>query len=226
MCKFEENVELMTFENCNLFKRSFTTHGLGYTFNNEIENFAIKKNFRSTSFSPNIGRIPSLMKSTNSDHSLTVIIDVNDEEVDRYETSKEKYKKYEKYAIFGNSNENEIFPKPKEVELSIHNPKEPADTHFIPIKSVRVPLGYSTTIFINPMAREIDESGKALPEFKRKCRLETDTDDLDVFNVYTKIACLFECKMKYSMRRCGCIPWNYPIDMNDKVRSKLSNSPK
>ena len=91
MCKFEENVKPMTFENCNLFKRSYTTQGLGYTFNNEIENFAIKKNFRSTSFSPNIGRIPSLMKSTNSDHSLTVIIDVNAEEVDRYETSKGKY---------------------------------------------------------------------------------------------------------------------------------------
>ena len=218
MCKFEENVKPMTFENCNLFKRSYTTQGLGYTFNNEIENFAIKKNFRSTSFSPNIGRIPSLMKSTNSDHSLTVIIDVNAEEVDRYETSKGRYEKYEKYE---NSNENEIFPKPKEVAISIHNPKEPADTYFIPIKSLRVPLGYSTTIFINPKAREIDESGKALTELQRKCRLDTDTDDLDVFKVYTKIACLFECKMKYSARRCGCIPWNYPVDMKDEVKCEL-----
>ena len=145
MCKYEQNVEAMSFENCNLFKRSFTTQGLGYTFNNEIENIVIKENYRSASLSQNIARIPSLMKSTSSDHSLTVIIEVNAEEVDRYETSKGRYEKYEKYE---NSNENEIFPKPKEVAISIHNPKEPADTYFIPIKSLRVPLGYSTTIFI------------------------------------------------------------------------------
>ena len=77
MCKFENNVERMSFENCNLFKRSYGTQGLGYTFNNEKEEKFIKKEFRSI-FSHNTERDPSLMKSTNPDHSLTVVLDVDD----------------------------------------------------------------------------------------------------------------------------------------------------
>ena len=198
MCKFEANVDSMTYENCNLFRRSFTTAGLGYTFNNRIEKQLYKEDFRSTAFLLNSNRHPTLMKSTYSDHSLTVVVDINAEEVEKYE-------------------ENEIMHQPKEVIVSLHNPKEPADTKFIPATSTSIPLGYTTTFFITPKAREIDDSGKELTESERNCRLDQDTEDLDVFNVYSKIACLFECKMKQSMEMCGCVPWNYPVNRNDQV---------
>ena len=205
MCKFEENVITMTFENCNLFRRSFTTQGLGYTFNNEVEGKLIKKKFRSSEFSQNIKRKPSHMKSTGSEHSLTVIIDSNAEEVEKYEN------------ITGNTQDGDLVHKPKEILVSLHNPKEPADTFFIPATSIKIPLGYSTTFFITPNARDIDESGRDLEETKRKCRLMEDTKDLNIFNIYSKAACLFECKMRLSFKKCGCVPWNYPFKINDKV---------
>ena len=101
--------------------------------------------------------------------------------------------------------------------MSVHNPKEPADNKIIPSTSVKVPLGYTTTFSITPKARKIDENAKELTEAERQCRLNEDTGKLDVFNSYTRVSCLFECKFKYAIERCGCMPWNYPIDMQ-KVR--------
>ena len=88
------------------------------------------------------------------------------------------------------------YQKPKDIVVSLHNPKEPADTRFIPATSIRIPLGYSTTIFITAKASEIDENGKDLTENQRNCRLEDASESLDVFNIYSKVACLFECHMK------------------------------
>ena len=197
MCKFEDSDESMTFENCNLFKRSFTTQGLGFTFNNEEESRLIKEDFRSK-LSVNVNRKPYLMKSK---HSLTVVIENNAEEVEKYENS--PFKRFVK--------------KPSELFVSLHNPKEPADLKFIPSTSIRIPRGYSTTFLITPKAREIDKSGKELTESQRNCRLEEEVEALDTFNVYTMTACLLECKMKYATKRCGCTPWNYPVKMENKV---------
>ena len=207
MCKFEENVEVMTFENCNLFRRSFTTVGMGYTFNNEVEEKLVKEDFRNAELSPNTAREPSYMKSTGSDSFLTVVIENNAEEVERYKNRK---------ILSGKLEKKEAAHKPNEITVSLHNPKEPADTKFVPSTSIRIPLGQSTTFFITPKAREIDESGRDLGETKRKCRLTEDTKDLDIYNIYSKVACLLECKIKKSIKRCGCVPWNYPLNMNDE----------
>ena len=203
LCKFEENVEMMTLENCNLFKRSFTTHGLGYTFNNEKENTLIKEDYRSVEFSHNKIRQPSLMKSTSSKYSLRVVIENNAEEIQSYENNL--------------SDETFKHTRPREVSVSLHNPQEPGDTKLIPLTSIQIPLGQSTTFLISAKAREIDESGKYLTEDQRGCRLDEDTKGLGTFNIYTRVACLFECKMKHSMTKCGCIPWNFPVNIHDTV---------
>ena len=204
LCKYEENVKIMTFENCDLFKRSFTTQGMGFTFNNEVEESLIKKDFRTTEFSHNVKRQPSLMRSTKLKHSLHVIIERNIEEA------------LDEIKNFG------VEPKVKDILLSLHNPREPADTIFIPSTSVRIPFGHSTTILITPKAREIDEKAKkGLKESQRNCRLREDTDNLDIFNTYTKVSCLFECKMHYAIKRCGCIPWNFPINLKRQVKANI-----
>ena len=201
-CKFEENVETMTYENCNLFKRSITTQGMGYTFNNEIEANFIKKPFRSPALSPNVNREPYLMKSASSEASLTVLIENNIENTEILEDLQLK---------------TGTIRKPKKILVSLHNPKEPSDTKFKPSTSIQIPLGHSTTFLITPKAREIDDSGKALTETERGCRLDEDTEALDIFNVYTRTACLFECMRKQAIGRCGCIPWDDPVNMDDMV---------
>ena len=203
MCKFEENVKLMTFENCNLFQRSFTNQGIGYTFNNEKEDLLLKKDSMSYAIILNKERNPSLMESASPKHSLQVIIENNAEEVDRYDSTRGP-----------DMPMGDIKLKPRKISVSLHNPKEPAD---IRSKSFQIPLGQSTTVYITPKAREIDESGMELTESQRHCRLNEDTKALSIFNIYTRGACMFECKFKASVRRCGCQPWDYPLQANEKV---------
>ena len=107
--------------------------------------------------------------------------------------------------------------KPKDILVSLHNPLAPADAKFEPSTSIRIPGGHTTIVLITPKATEIDESGKALEESQRGCRLHEDTEALEIFNVYTRTACLFECKMKYALRFCGCSPWNFPLNMFKNV---------
>ena len=33
-----------------------------------------------------------------------------------------------------------------------------------------------------------------------------------VFEHYTMIGCLFECRAKRVMKKCGCLPYTYPIE--------------
>ena len=205
MCDFETKVIQMTFGNCHLFKRSFTNKGIGYTFNNERNNILMKEDFRGNIFFPNFDRIPSLMKSASLEHSLKVVIESNAEEVERYEKTID--------ASVPNHKGHLKF-KPKSILVSLHNPVEPAD---IRSSSFEIPLGHSTTVYIKPVAREIDESGKTLSELERHCRLDKDTEKIDIFNVYTRAACMFECKIKFAIETCGCVPWNYPFNEKDKV---------
>ena len=139
----------MTFRNCDLFKRSFTTQGIGYTFNNIIEENLIKKEFRSKALSPNVKYEPSNMISSSSDPSLTVVIENNVEN---------------KKILSGNRG---VVHKPKKIPVSLHNPKEPSDTKFRPSTSIKIAFGHSTTFLVTPKAREIDDSGKQLRESER-----------------------------------------------------------
>ena len=203
MCRFMRNVGTMKFENCNLFKRSYTTKGIGFTFNNEKEGHLIKEEYQSRAFFPNTKRNPSMMQSAGLHDSLLTIIENNAGEVQRYENTVD-------------SGQGDGSIKPKKISVSLHNPREPAD---IRSKSFTIPLGQSTTVYITPKARDIDESGRELTESQRNCRLEEDTDTLDIFGKYTRAACMFECKMKYSMEHCGCVPWNFPMSRKKQVRT-------
>ena len=187
----------MTFRNCNLFKRSFTNHGLGFTFNNAKAEQLIKKEFQNKILHHNKNRNPSLMKTANPQHSLSVLIENNAEEVQEYKKDK-LHKRLN----------------PQKITVSLHSPNEPADLRS---KSFQVPLGHSTTVYVTPKARTIDETAMELTESERECRLNNDAKSLKIFNIYTRAACLFECKMRHALNRCKCQPWDYPFDKNDKV---------
>ena len=156
--------------------------------------------FRSQVFQFNKDKIPFPMSLSNS---LTVVIENSYEEVERYLGTK----------IPSNPN-GQVKLEPTHLSVSLHNPKEPAD---IRSKSFKIPLGHSTIVYITPQAREIDESGMDLAESQRNCRLDTDTDTLNIFNIYTRSACLLECKLKVAMKKCGCLPWNYPHNITEEV---------
>ena len=129
-----------------------------------------------------------------------------------------------RWAIIGISfedNEKSIYEakkQPTEISVSLHNPVEPAD---IRTNSFEIPLGYSTIVYITPKATEVDGDGKKLKEEQRNCRLNEKSETLNIFNVYTKVGCLFECNLKHAMKRCGCVPWNYPFDKKESIYLKV-----
>ena len=200
----------MMFSNCDLFMRSFTSKGIGFTFNNEMSKYLYKNSLNLGTlldiYEINGKKKVSKMFSAGSDHGLEVLIENNIEEVKRYENTKSTGCP----KISGTpciKNEVGITKlKPNNIEMTLHNPKEPAN---IRIKSFKIPLGHSTIVYITPKAREIDDSGKELSEVQRGCRLTKDTQELDIFNIYTQEACLLECMIKQAHQRCGCFPWNY-----------------
>ena len=145
------------------------------------------------------------MKSATAQYSLKTLIESNAEHVDYYENT------------INPDGIGEQVAKPTSILVSLHNPKEPADMR---ATSFDIPLGQSTIVYITPKAREIDESGRKLSEAQRHCRLSEDAETLDIFNIYTRSACMFECKMKSAWRSCGCIPWNYPVSSHTKVFHK------
>ena len=45
----------------------------------------------------------------------------------------------------------------------------------------------------------------------RACRFDWEEPGSDsMFKMYTQETCRFECGIKLSYARCGCIPWDYP----------------
>ena len=48
-------------------------------------------------------------------------------------------------------------------------------------KSITIPLGQSSTVYITPSATETDTSGQMLGETQRECRLKQENDNLQVF---------------------------------------------
>ena len=88
LCKHGSNVNKMTFSNCNLFKRSFTNKGIGFTFNNAKVDDLLKKSFGQQDATKvlalNENEKIKKMVSAGSDHALRVLLDYNEEAVQRY----------------------------------------------------------------------------------------------------------------------------------------------
>ena len=145
-------MEIMTFKNCDLFKRSFTNKGIGYSYNNAKANDLFKQNQDLQNlfkiFFVNEDQDPVKMKSASKKHALVVLVENNDEEVQRFEDIHE-------YQL-----------KPTEIEVALHNPFQPANFRS---ESFEIFLGHTSTVYITPTAREIDESGKKLTEEQCTC---------------------------------------------------------
>ena len=176
LCKHGAKIEIMTFLNCNLFKRSFTNKGIGFTYNSKKVEDLIKK----SSGQDEAIKILSMdkkqdvvkMESASSDNALTILIDYNEAAVKRYENTINEDNQL--------GTQNQL---PKKVSVTIHDPIEPANLRS---NSFEIPLGHTTTVYITPRAREIDESGIELSEKQRKCRLTKDSSELKIFSKYTQ----------------------------------------
>ena len=122
------------------------------------------------------------------------------EEVDLFEDTKTP----------GNSADMKRKPKPLQVVL--HDPSKPANVR---AKSLSIPLGHFTTVYITPKVTHTDQTGRELPERHRGCRLANENRGLKIFKTYSREGCILECQMTRAARECGCYPWDFPISTNE-----------
>ena len=107
------------------------------------------------------------MNSASPDKGLYVLIENNMEEIYYYEKTKSTGN------VAGNMKK-----KPVSVLVVLHDPSQPANMR---TKSITIPLGQSSTVYITPSATETDTSGQMLGETQRECRLKQENDNLQVF---------------------------------------------
>lgn len=72
--------------------------------------------------------------------------------------------------------------------------------------------GYKTLITVKPIEVHTHPSLElALDPERRRCRFKNEVpDNMTLFNEYSMAGCSYECKIDYSARKCGCIPWDTP----------------
>ena len=107
------------------------------------------------------------MSSGSPDEGLKVLIENNMEEINNYENTKSTVN------IAG-----DLKYKPVSVLVVLHDPSQPANMR---TKSITIPLGQSSTVYITPSATETDTSGQMLGETQRECRLKQENENLQVF---------------------------------------------
>ena len=79
-----------------------------------------------------------------------------------------------------------------------------------------MPAGYKITWNVQAMEIQPSEDLKNLDIDSRRCRFPDETEDLEIFNFYTKPACEFEYRMKKAREKCKCTPWNIPAPFQER----------
>ena len=201
LCKFEGKPKVMSFSKCDLFRRSFTNKGLGFTFNNlKADKLFKRKKILATQINNlqmNQMSGPLPMTNAGPSNALSVIIENNIEEIEFFQKTKQPQ-----------NPTGEMKFEPTKVDVVLHDPSEPANMR---LKSLEVPLGQSSKVYITPTATVTDATGRALSQDGRHCRLREETRGLKVFQTYSREACVLECQLSQAVQRCGCHPWDYPI---------------
>ncbi len=188
-CK-SPNSNVYQFE-CNLFRKMFTTKGIGYTFNNEPFYKIVKNTTNNRAF------FKEMYETENSDKDLPIKIPSNG-----------KQYSLEFILILNHNLKNNGTQK-----LVIHDPHMIADTRY---EAIDLQPGLSYEISVTPTVTVTDENALQLEPSKRSCLSGNENEALEIFGWYSQSACLFECQMKRATDKCNCTPWNYP-QRSDKV---------
>ena len=180
---------------CNLFHRSVTNFGVGYSFN----------------------ALPfkSIMKQNKGNNIMNKLVDAQEYQDVYYMDQNARGDSlkmilqlserlpYEKLANeWYQSDQSDTF------RLHIHDPKSLPDLRQ---SYISLPAGFHYTIKVSA---EISSSNQEIadslfPE-ERYCRFAEESEKSVMFERYDKTNCIFECQMKKAYDKCGCVPWNYP----------------
>ncbi len=189
---------------CQTATTTFTQAGLGYTFNTE-----------------------SFFRLYKTSQSMETFCQEVVERTDLGLCSHE-HQKFEKQSVFVKSNGPKFALRlllftPQEhrfewslQKLVIHSPHSIGDA----LGNFIIPnAGTHTTVVVTPHITETDGSLLNEDKMHRGCHSqEHDDNPLKLFHNYTKENCVFECNLKNSIKKCNCVPWDYP-KLNPEIKT-------
>ncbi len=190
-CKYGD-IKLNSY--CDLFRKFFTTTGIGYTFNNEPFHKMFKNTKDNKAFFKEMYDLgPSLQVNTSRKilsngqrHSFEFIVNMID-----------------KAKLISVENQ----------KMVIHDPFVVPDTRN---EAIELKAGMTYEITITPSVTVTDTNGLQLDPAQRECRSKSESETLDIFQQYSQSSCLFECQLKRAINICNCSAWYYPR-LNGKV---------
>ncbi len=181
-CKFGD---IPLDKNCNLFRKMFTTEGIGYTFNNA----PFFKLFANTTDN----------RAFNEEMYET---EYSDKDFPREILSNGKQLSLE-FVIVLNKNARDV----ESHKIVIHDPQVLADTRN---EAIELEPGLAYELTVTPSVTITDENALRLKPDKRKCLSSFEDGSLKIFGQYRQSACFFECQLKRAAAKCKCTPWHYP----------------
>ncbi len=188
---------------CVGFSRSFTTAGLGYTFN-------------AAHFWETYRETPGLRAFFNAMHpkgNAKVHDHVMEKSEQRHDWFRPLWDEVIYPAAAGPKYGKAIYlvsdsPANGPFKVFIHHPSEPADLEANPIEFIP---GMKHTVYITPSRSSSHSELEDFPLETRKCLFPHERAGAsNLFRNYTKGGCQFECAVNKAHARCGCIPWDYP----------------
>lgn len=107
-----------------------------------------------------------------------------------------------------------------EFTVGLHDPSIPANLRG---EGIKVKTGYETTIMVTPRVLHTTDLAEKMSYEDRQCRSSSEAHiaGLKIFKKYSREACILECSLRESTKKCGCTPWNYPFLLDDNQTANL-----
>ena len=179
---------------CKLFSRSFSNYGIAYTFNGISSDRLLHNTSDSQHQIGIFGMKPThqselhrVSPDTGSFNILQLTLQLSEAHIQPSFTT-------------GDSE--------KEFRLALHNPDSLADLRN---DYITLHAGKHHILKVEASAERAADGTLSMSEEIRGCLFPEETKGrLQLFQSYSKSACLLECNLKAVYRICGCLPWNYP----------------
>ena len=205
---------------CSDFYPTPTDQGLCLTKNlNFVDLINISEDF-SQSFDVNDQKSQILIHGDRINAKATFVIATNANK----DLSTKTFSRSKKFK--GMTSNNEIYEKKQEemgqVIFQAHSTKElpqilqdsnqESNTDATTLKA-----GHEYNIELTPHGQKATSQFKSMDIENRLCFLSEEKPPMSNLRTYSKQNCIYECKVKYAIDHCGCIPWDFPLKLSDPI---------
>ena len=216
ICDFEgdETKTLIDPKQCKLFHRSFTSQGMGFTFN-QADFWSLMKETKFTRTFAKIltpkGHSNKSKSNINQDHSSNLYEKSGITFPKRNGQNGELVLVLQSMRHIPTTLEYEINPqlenqKHSPFKLDLHDPLTIVNMD----GSINIWPGTEATISIKPFKITTSNDLLTLNETKRNCRFHYENEKSELFKIYKQDSCVLECKIESIEQTCLCSPWQYP----------------